>query len=384
MTDQWAGVATGIRRVLASVSGRAGIVGNPSDIYGGSVVSVSLPRRARVAIDLPAHADPTAPRFVLHCGGVTGLIHTPADLAPLGDATDLLRAVLRGLTHTYGLAEPDAQLIQWMVAHGDIWTLPAPIIISADTTVPYSAGLSGSTALIAAALRAFAGVAHITPTPYLLAEATRELEYTHMTMMCGFQDAYTTAFGGLVATDFRGRLFDQRPVAPPTRYGSLEPLLPHLAQFPPLVVAHTGVSRVSGTVHRPLTQRWLDGEDAVIQGYERVAELGQLGKWAILHADWPALGTLMNENHAIQRGLGGSGPANEQMIAVALEMGAWGAKLAGAGHGGTIIALHPHPALLAEHLRAAGAKDCIVLTHPQHVGHGASIDEMDHHHAIRP
>ena len=49
----------------------------------------------------------------------------------------------------------------------------------------------------------------------------------------------------------------------------------------------------------------------------------------------------MNENHAIQRDLGGSGESNERLIAAALHAGALGAKLAGAGDGGTIIALWP-------------------------------------------
>ena len=43
------------------------------------------------------------------------------------------------------------------------------------------------------------------------------------------------------------------------------------------------------------------------------------------------------------------------LIAVALRAGALGAKLAGAGQGGTIIALHPDPEALTQALAAAGA-----------------------------
>ena len=70
-----------------------------------------------------------------------------------------------------------------------------------------------------------------------------------------------------------------------------------------------------------------------------------------------ALGRLMNENHAIQRDLGGSGESNERLIGAALDVGAMGAKLAGAGDGGTIIALWPWPdrTPLEEALRQAGA-----------------------------
>ena len=84
-----------------------------------------------------------------------------------------------------------------------------------------------------------------------------------------------------------------------------------------------------------------------------------MGKKALLTQDWPALGRLMNENHAIQRDLGGSGESNERLIAAALGAGSLGAKLAGAGHGGTIIALWPWPDAtpLERALHEAGASE---------------------------
>jgi len=94
-----------------------------------------------------------------------------------------------------------------------------------------------------------------------------------------------------------------------------------------------------------------------VKGYERITELARMGKKALLMQDWPTLGHLMNENHAIQRALGGSGESNERLIAAALEAGALGVKLAGAGSGGTIIALWPweDATSLKEALRVAGA-----------------------------
>ena len=115
------------------------------------------------------------------------------------------------------------------------------------------------------------------------------------------------------------------------------PTYPHL----PFVLGFTGVQHASGAVHKPLRERWLDGEPAVVEGYKRITEIAQVGKKALVLGDWPLLGRLMNENHAIQRDLGGSGESNERLIAAALQAGALGAKLAGAGDGGTIIALWP-------------------------------------------
>jgi mevalonate kinase len=98
-----------------------------------------------------------------------------------------------------------------------------------------------------------------------------------------------------------------------------------------------------------------------------------MGKKALLTADWPALAQLMNENHAIQRDLGGSGESNEKLIAAALEAGALAAKLAGAGHGGTIIALWPWPDAtpLESALREAGAS----ATYRLEVVPGATIEQ---------
>jgi mevalonate kinase len=123
------------------------------------------------------------------------------------------------------------------------------------------------------------------------------------------------------------------------------------------VLAVTGVRRVSGAVHAPIRERWLTGEPAVVSGYERMARIGALGKKALLLEDWKTLGELMNENHAIVRALGASGEANERLIAAALAAGAPGAKLAGAGDGGTIVALwpEPDPAPLLAALRREGA-----------------------------
>ncbi|NLG52087.1 MAG: hypothetical protein GX552_18415 [Chloroflexi bacterium] len=92
------------------------------------------------------------------------------------------------------------------------------------------------------------------------------------------------------------------------------------------------------------------------KGYEDIGRLTREAKKALLGQDWKRLGWLMNENHAIQRDLGGSGVANERLIKVALDHGALGAKLAGAGDGGTIIALNPHPEEMVAALRQAGSE----------------------------
>lgn len=72
--------------------------------------------------------------------------------------------------------------------------------------------------------------------------------------------------------------------------------------------------------------------------------------------DLAAAGALLSENHALLRQIGVSTPALDRLVALALEAGALGAKLAGAGGGGVVIALvaDPQPVLAAA--RAAGVR----------------------------
>lgn len=164
-------------------------------------------------------------------------------------------------------------------------------------------------------------------------------------------------FGGMNFMDFRGKerleQCDDEPLA------IIEPLHPHAPPVP-LLTAHTGVQHHSGTVHKSPRQRWLEGDPVVIETYQQIAALARHGKRALLAGDWPTLGALMNENHRLVANLGGSGPANDRLIEAARRAGAYGAKLAGAGGGGTILALTDAPERVKKALLADGADSLMV------------------------
>jgi galactokinase/mevalonate kinase-like predicted kinase len=316
--------------IRSSAPARAGIVGNPTDGYGGTVVSCSLAERATVTL---APADST----LLEVCGHRTTVRSPEDLALTEDYSDVAKAVLR----MFGSAVMERRF------H-----------LMATTTVPMRAGLAGSTAMVTAVLGAVLRLLEVELNRYQVAETARKIEFEILRVTCGFQDQYMTTFGGLNCVDFRGK--DPRATGEPV-FATVEPLGPYVTELP-MVLANTGVQHHSGRVHQGFRQRWLEGDPAVVRGYERIAELAREGKRALLNGDWACLGEAMNENHAIQRDLGGSGEANERLIAAARAAGAWGAKLAGAGHGGTILALHPEPEEVARRLEAAGAVRILRLT----------------------
>jgi galactokinase/mevalonate kinase-like predicted kinase len=311
---------------LASAPGRCGIIGNPTDMYGGSVISCSTRERAYVTVE-------PADELILEADQGPVVIRQRADLQLKGDHVDILRAV---------------------IAHQRYFRLKARIRCWSE--IPFAAGLSGSTALLVAALRAMMAFYGQQLPPHHFAECARSIELNYLGVVCGYQDHYMATFGGLNYMDFRDKEFYREVGSEP--YATIEPLVPHVQHLPalPFILANTGVQHHSGAVHKPIRERWLEGDREVVDGYVRIGKLAREGKKALLSADWKLLGELMNENHDIQRRLGGSGPENERLIEAALRAGAYGAKLAGAGQGGTIIAVHPEPQSLERALQAAGAR----------------------------
>ena len=314
---------SGVRRLVATAPARANLIGNPSDLYGGAVLGCAVPVRARVALR-------EASALTLETAGATVEIASRDDLRLAGDRFDVARAALA--------AEP---------------ALPR-VHLAYDSDIPFGSGLAGSTALLVALLRALAAWRGEAPSPYELAERSRTTERELLGVACGWVDHYLCTFGGLRYVDLRAKDADKAVAGEP--FATVEDLAPHVAQLP-FVLAFTGVSHHSGSVHAPIRARWERGEPEVVAAYARVAAIAREGKTALLRGDVARLGALMNENHAIQRGLGGSGDANERLVAAALGAGAIGAKLAGAGGGGTIVALwtRDDAAPLEAALRAAGA-----------------------------
>ena len=104
-------------------SGRAGIIGNPSDGYGGAVLSCGIKNKATVTIK-PARELIVTNRF-----GSRSLKHEE-DFENQGDYFDHFRVVLR---------------------YFELFDLQAKISVS--TSIPEQAGLAGSTAALAALIK---------------------------------------------------------------------------------------------------------------------------------------------------------------------------------------------------------------------------------------
>jgi galactokinase/mevalonate kinase-like predicted kinase len=226
--------------------------------------------------------------------------------------------------------------------------LHGSVAVEWSTQIPRSSGLSGSTALLAATLAcvlAARGEGDLLLDKVRFAELLRDVERHDAGIMCGYQDAYMIAHGRMQRMDFAGK----HPVNP----GPSATLVELHSDLPFLLIT-TGVERLSGAVHGPMSERWLGGEPDIVEGIERISELGRLGSKALVAKRWDELSELMRENYSIIARLGGSGDEVDRLVSDCQSSGALAGKLAGAGLGGTVIALTLEPDVLEARLRQRG------------------------------
>lgn len=326
--------------IHVSAPGRGGIIGNPSDIYGGTVVSCTIPERAEATVT-------ASPKLIFDIYGHYQVIEDEADLEfdPQLHYLDVAKAVWRYLRRSR------------FAQHGDL-DPDATFLIRAQSNIPLKAGCAGSTAMLMCVLAGVLAHFEINLCPYELAELARTIERHELGVHCGYQDQYMIAFGGLNCVDLRGKA--DHPSGQFAPFATVEPLADHVPALP-FILANTGIQRHSGAFHAEPRKKWEEGDPRRRRGFQRIGELGRLGKKALLLGDWDWLGELMNENYELVEDLIGCGEANTRLIKAALRHGAKGAKLSGAGRGGTIIALHEDPDWLGEKLLEEGAERLIRL-----------------------
>ena len=128
-----------------------------------------------------------------------------------------------------------------------------------------------------------------------------------------------------------------------------------LKEAPPVVVASSGIR--GSTLEQVAAVRARHARDPALYDmiFSEIDEMSIAGAAALRIGDYETLGALMNVCHGLLNAIEVSTPELEKMIQIARQHGATGAKLTGAGGGGSIVALCPGcENEVAAALRAAG------------------------------
>jgi mevalonate kinase len=139
-------------------------------------------------------------------------------------------------------------------------------------------------------------------------------------------DAAVASLGGCV-------VFQRSSVGPAAIERIRLPGLFHLA------VGHTGVASSTKTMVEAVARLRAQSPSTVGRAFDRIASLVRSAQGAIEAADVRELGRHLDDNQALLGELSVSTPDIERLCTVARAAGAAGAKLTGAGGGGSVIAL---------------------------------------------
>ncbi|MFT5290178.1 MAG: glucuronokinase [Planctomycetota bacterium] len=309
--------------------GRVGLLGNPSDGYGGKVLSFTfLDQQAEVRVAPSERARVTGPNGeALEAASLDALLPRLLDPSLPPGADLILGAWGRFRRHAEEQGSPLAGAA-------------GVLRVAATTTIPRQVGLSGSSALVIASLRAFGAHFQVGISPIALAAMALAVEVDDLGLSAGPQDRVVQSFEGLVSMDFSG----------PHREEAYVPLEPFL--LPALFIAWTPKTGVpSSTAHREVRERWDRGDPEVRQAISAFAPLAVAGVEALERGDAKALADLLDQNFAARRAIWPLAQSDLDLVALAHKHNT-GAKLAGSG-GAIVGVLRDNDSERLTHIAAA-------------------------------
>jgi hydroxymethylglutaryl-CoA reductase len=197
--------------------------------------------------------------------------------------------------------------------------------IGVNSRLPFGKGLGSSAAIAVAIVRAFdqrLGLGFDDERVNAIAFASEELAHGTPSGVDNTLSTYATPM--LFCND-----------------GELQVTTIEIGEPPPLLIAwgdETGRTSVQVAGVRERRNRALVHFDAV---FDEMDSLSRQGADLLRAGDWHELGELMNLCHGLLNAIGVSTPTLERMVTLARQAGAAGAKLTGAGGGGSIVAMCP-------------------------------------------
>lgn len=311
---------------------RVGLLGNPSDVYGGRALSFAI-----ADFSATVHLRPS-PELLIQP-------HPHHDLVAFPSLPQLVsRLQSEGYYGGVRLLMAICKVFYNYCVQNNISLKAENFTLSYDTNIPRQSGLSGSSAIVCAALSClldFYNVRHLIKVemrPNLILNAEKELG-----IVAGLQDRVAQVYGGLVYMDFSQGHMDK------LGHGIYMPLDVNL--LPPLYLIYADNPSDSGKVHSTVRQRWLSGDDFITSRMKEVAQLALDGHKALLQKDYTELARFMNKNFDLRREMFGDdvlGALNIKMVDVARSVGA-ASKFTGSG--GAVVALCPDGDSQVERLR---------------------------------
>ena len=199
------------------------------------------------------------------------------------------------------------------------------------SNAPPGSGLGTSAAMGVAIIGAITAYNQRYMIPYEAAEGASRIEREELSIRGGKQDHYASALGGINFMEFNGEDVKTSPLR------ISRDVLLELEKN--LVLCYTGQSRLSGTIHRDVVNAYTGKEGATRDAIEKLKEIAENMKLALLAGNLDVFGKLMSENWECQKQLHTTTTTKQidELFEIANRAGAIGGKACGAGGGGCIL-----------------------------------------------
>ena len=319
---------------------RAGFLGNPSDGYFGKTLSFAF---ADYCVDLKL-TESAKMRFV----------PGEVDDAMFDSPRHLVRDLrLYGYYGGIRMLKAVAKLFfEYCEEHG-IEIPQRNFTAEYRTNIPRLVGLSGSSAICSAMLKALCrfynvpigeGGIPLDYTPTICLEA----EKFELGINCGFQDRVIQMYGGLVFMDFR------KDYVEANNKGIYEELDPSL--LPKVYIAYDpNRAEESGKAHKKVKRLFEEKKPDILAAMAEFADIAQQGRDALVSGQVEKIPALVNANFDLRDRIFNVAELNRNMVMVARSAGA-SAKFAGSG--GAIVGTYEDEAQFARLRSALAAIGC--------------------------
>lgn len=224
--------------------------------------------------------------------------------------------------------------------------------ITSMADIPAGTGLGSSGSFTTALLRALYAHKKQPITAHELAELACYIEINRLKDPVGKQDQFIASYGGITCFEFNKD--DTVKVTPlliskETLY-NLEDNL---------IMVFTGFSRSASSILKDQDSKTKQHDDEMIKNLHYVKDLGYRSRDALLGGNLQQFGELMHEHwlHKRKRSQGMSNPKIDEWYQLAMENGAIGGKLIGAGGGGFLLFYTEHKRKLRQALCDKGLRE---------------------------
>ncbi len=280
-----------------------------SDLYGGAILNMTISLSAYANIEPSRNGLITLQAF----DRKEREQHSVSNQLPINGHLDLLKGVYNRVQKDYPFACEGLQ-------------------ISTYVDAPAGSGLGTSSTLVVAILGAFVEMLKLPLGDYDIAQYAYDIERVDLQLAGGKQDQYAATFGGVNFMEF---LSDDNVIVNPLRIRNeyLQELENNLVLF------YTDTSRESAHIIEAQQQNVKDKNEKSIEAMHRLKEQAYQMKEALLKGKLNTIGDILDFGFRQKKQMADkiSNPYLDSIYERAMQAGAAGGKISGAGGGGFMI-----------------------------------------------